>query len=103
MFFYTKEENEDDFELVFAIGRIEIAKRIRGMSERDLYRLQLALKSPKTREAYAKMKDESLFELERLYNDLKFRRKYFRLLRRESKENKQKEAISQINKGNSDK
>jgi len=92
MLFYITEDNEEDTELILLIGRIELAKRIRGMTERELYELQLDLKSPQHREEYAKKEGESLLELEQLYNDLKFRRRYYRNLRRESKENKQKEA-----------
>lgn len=102
MLFYIREESEEDREMVFLIGRIELAKRSRGISEKDLYELQLSLKSPQDRKEYAKEEGESLLELERLYNDLKFRRKLYRNLRRESKERKQEEEVSQKDKENSD-
>jgi len=98
MLFYGKEENEEDTEIALLIGRLEVVKRMRGMSEKELYELQLELKSPQNREEYSKKYGYSLLELERLYNDLKFRRRCYRNLRKESKENAQKEEVSQMNK-----
>ncbi|MBL7131298.1 MAG: hypothetical protein ISS45_07865 [Candidatus Omnitrophica bacterium] len=84
----------EDQNIINLIGRLELAKRERGWTEAEMYELQLILKDPKNRQEWSEKKGFSPLELERLYNDLKFRRGLFRKLRRESRENKRNEKIT---------
>jgi len=79
-----------DENIISLIGRLELAKRERGMTEKEMYDLQLSLKTPRKREELANSWGCSALEAEKFYHELKYRRKLYRSLRRLSKENKQK-------------
>lgn len=91
MLFYP--DCEED--IILLIGRLELAKREMGWTEVDMYELQLTLKNSESRKKIAEEKHHSELELEKLYHDLKKRRKLYKELRRKSREKKRSEKITQ--------
>jgi hypothetical protein len=75
-------------EIIVLIGRLELAKRDRGFSEQNMYSLEKSLKDPEYRKKLAAKSKEGHTEqdLEQLYDNLKFRRKLFRNLKKDSRE-----------------
>lgn len=80
-------------DIILFIGRFELAKRIKALTELELYELQLILKNSQKRKELAGMLGISEYEFEKLYGDLKFRRKYFRVLRTKGKKKRHQEEV----------
>ena len=69
------------------IGRLELAKRERGMSEEEMYYLEKAVKNSEQRVKMASESTEGFTEgdFEQLYQDLKYRRKLFKELKKDGR------------------
>ena len=106
----------DNDELLMAsayleLGKIEYFKRKIGLTEEDLYGLQVDLKDKEEKRKLAeeiaqesnKTVEEMEEKLEEMCGALKRRRKLFKILKKEAKENEQKEEVSQEIKENGEK
>ena len=86
-----------DIERVFIIGRLELARRERGMTEQDMYDFEMSLKDPEFRKKLAEESEEGYTEahFEQVHSELNFRRRLFKWLRKDGKEcqRKMQEAI----------
>jgi len=82
------EDNIDEEINVFEIiGQIEITKRELAYTEDDLYDLEKTFKKKDDRIKLAKEWKLLPEQLEKQYYDLKFRRKLYKKVRKEAKEN----------------
>ena len=94
-------------ETIFFIGKLELAKRERGMTEAEMYIFEKSLKDPEYRKELAAESNEGHAEADflELFNSLKYRRKLFKNLKkdgRESQKNLKKDiAESEENQQNS--
>jgi len=93
----------ETMDIIHIIGKIEVDKRKIGLSEQDLYVIEMELKrglrSEGSRVELLKKWGLPIEELKNMYDDFRFRRKFYRILKKEAKEEYRK--IEEKSKENS--